>query len=750
MQLLDYEFQNIAVTEIVAAAKKLLARNTAGAILLDAPTGAGKTVTAAIAIAALSDSYPEPLAFIWLAPNTLHEQSRDSLVSIYRENRSLSCLTPDELRGGEIEDRSILFMNWSSVNKADNRLRRDDDGTETGRTLQELLNSTRALGRKIVLIVDESHRDVNGVQAQLVVKNIIAPDLTLEISATPVLKDYDLRVTILREDVVSAGVIRKQFVINPGVESNLSIVGDTVRIDDAGSAELILDVALGHRLKLKEAYANVGARVNPLLLIQLPDKGDGPTDVRERIEDHLQRVHGVSMENGKAAIWLANEKRNLEHIEAVDSAVEVLFFKQAIALGWDCPRAHILVSLREMKSPTFTSQVLGRILRQPEHRHYDDPLLDSAYVFTNYHQFTLEKQFESVMATRLVTAQHNVTFPLPYWREVNADQRLYLTESAYRGILQHAESRIGQIAYRGHVTGAMVSDLAVENIDVEGEMRRLVYAGEVAYELGEVQLEQMLTLRVRAFTAKTAAQVDGRKHIRRALLELAKRVLPSASEKELREIVLHQGNKEAIELTVEAAISQLTAEFSGKTRAFAMEDQWRPQDNKVMRWSKSLDGFSKCVYAPSLDGEFDSSEEVQFARHLDGHSDVVAWLKNGTQTSEHFAIPYEMDGKPRLFFPDFLAVFSDGSFGIWDTKGHGVGGSANYAETTFKAEALAAYRTARLAEGCTVCGGIVVLNNNGRWTLNDAAQYAWSENLAGWRPFAESLSLQSCATAKGE
>src|SRR5690606_18533539 len=127
--------------------------------------GAGKTVTAAKALATLAERYEGALAFIWIAPNKLQEQSRARLVAIYGENRTLSCLTSEELRGAEIEERAILFLNWASVNKSNNLLRRDETGTETGRTLAQLLETTRAAGRKIVLVIDESHHDVNGVQA---------------------------------------------------------------------------------------------------------------------------------------------------------------------------------------------------------------------------------------------------------------------------------------------------------------------------------------------------------------------------------------------------------------------------------------------------------------------------------------------------------------------------------------------------------------------------------------------------------
>lgn len=67
----------------------------------------------------------------------------------------------------------------------------------------------------------------------------------------------------------------------------------------------------------------------------------------------LSRKHKTTINNGKLAIWLADRKDNLDSIESNNSDVEVLIFKQAIALGWDCPRAHILVMFRDIQTPTF-------------------------------------------------------------------------------------------------------------------------------------------------------------------------------------------------------------------------------------------------------------------------------------------------------------------------------------------------------------------------------------------------------------
>src|SRR5207247_2144001 len=48
---------------------------------------------------------------------------------------------------------------------------------------------------------------------------------------------------------------------------------------------------------------------------------------------------------------------------ANDEAREVLVFKMAVALGFDAPRASILVSMRAARDEDFGVQLVGRILR---------------------------------------------------------------------------------------------------------------------------------------------------------------------------------------------------------------------------------------------------------------------------------------------------------------------------------------------------------------------------------------------------
>ena len=97
------------------------------------------------------------------------------------------------------------------------------------------------------------------------------------------------------------------------------------------------------------------SNVNPLVLIQLPDSRKGMLDRKGRIIKILDSKFKINTNNGKLAIHLSEKesKINLENIEKNDNEVEVLIFKQAITVGWDCPRSSILVLFREWKKIEF-------------------------------------------------------------------------------------------------------------------------------------------------------------------------------------------------------------------------------------------------------------------------------------------------------------------------------------------------------------------------------------------------------------
>lgn len=92
---------------------------------------------------------------------------------------------------------------------------------------------------------------------------------------------------------------------------------------------------------------------------------------------------GYTYDNGMVSIWMSEDKKDLtDNLTDNDGTPVFLLMKQAISTGQDCPRAKILVKLREGMNEQFEIQTIGRIRRMPEARHYDDDLLDFCYVYT--------------------------------------------------------------------------------------------------------------------------------------------------------------------------------------------------------------------------------------------------------------------------------------------------------------------------------------------------------------------------------
>ena len=383
------KYQQDAIKELTEKTIKLLNLGCSRRkIVFEAPTGAGKTVMACQTLANIVDelrtrgeSRFKECAFIWFAPRKLHIQSYMSIKDAFGKTRKLSPVKFDELDQSEgIQPGEILFVNWESVNKDNNKMVRD---SESSASLYEITRRTQEeLGLPIVAVIDEEHMFwSNTADKTKAVLERINPAVELRISATPKTAFPDERIKIYRQDVVGAEMIKKEVVLNPEIDINTSE-------NEISLNERLIKAALEKRNQIAQAYKEAGVDINPLLLIQLPnDKKESMTTedekVAEQVKDYLKVMEGITVENGKLAVWLSDEKENLDGLENPTNLAQVLLFKEAIALGWDCPRAAVLLIFRSMKSEEFSIQTVGRILRMPEQKHYTNDLLNYGYVFTD-------------------------------------------------------------------------------------------------------------------------------------------------------------------------------------------------------------------------------------------------------------------------------------------------------------------------------------------------------------------------------
>lgn len=379
-------------------------------IILRSCTGSGKTVITAFYIKELFEKLKlenKDVCAIWISigKGELHKQSKRSV----EEKIGLSIDTKliEEVvlnSNNSLPQNTITFVNWESLRNKDSKTgdwanvyMRDGDNNN----FVDLVKETKNEGRKIILVIDESHSNAKSDRAKELIE-IIKPNLIYEMSATPdVNKELNKKDTeVYRKEEYKGTELNENFLytVNPNDVIDEGLITKKIKINNIDEKEIdkkdivtsILSNSYKKHLEIKKAYEEENIKINPLLLIQIPNGKDGDL-YKEEVLNYFEEKE-INLENKKLAIWLSEENINIKEITKNTSNVEVLIFKQAIDTGWDCPRAKILVICRDIKSEVFKIQTVGRILRMPEQKHYNNELLNEAYVYSLTQDFKVEQE----------------------------------------------------------------------------------------------------------------------------------------------------------------------------------------------------------------------------------------------------------------------------------------------------------------------------------------------------------------------
>ncbi len=338
-------------------------------VVLYAPTGSGKTVVVCRFIDDYLDENPNTV-FLWLCPGAggLEKQSQltfQELTSGIMDGDVYDFINEPDPRG------KVYFINWDKINKKSNVVLREGEQKDLMTKVLACHNSQI----DIFMIIDEEHkyRDT----ANEYVANI-QPKHVLRVSATPMSKGDSLE-EIKDDEVIAAGLIATGISINEGVSQ---VIQENNNLDDD---LLLLELADKKRKEIQAEYDKMGLKIRPLVLVQFPN---GREDWIKRVKEMLKDM-GYPESSGLVTSWFSGDHpNNPEEITQLDGKYAFLLFKQAIATGWDCPRAKILVKLREGGTERFNIQTVGRIRRMPERKHYDNALIDNCYLYTLDNQFS--------------------------------------------------------------------------------------------------------------------------------------------------------------------------------------------------------------------------------------------------------------------------------------------------------------------------------------------------------------------------
>jgi type III restriction enzyme len=479
-------------------------------------------------------------------------------------------------------------------------------------------------------------------------------------------------------------------------------------------------------------YKKEKTNINPLLLIQLPDKQSNLLDKKESVLKILEKK-GITEKNGKLAIWLSEDKTdNLAGIEKNDSEVEVLVFKQAIAVGWDCPRASILVIFRESKSFTFTIQTIGRIMRMPELKYYSkEPELNKGYVFTNLDNIEITEdyakdyvtQYEAKRESRLYK---NISLPSIHLKRQRERTRL-------SGEFVKIFTKIAEVKKLkkdinlkpSKIINPIMSDGKISDIDKSGDIE---YKGSINIALSDKELQERFDkFIIQNCTPYAPADSSG--------------VLKTALYHFFEELGLEKYGSEAQKVTLGKENGQLFTDVINLAKEKYKKDvveklSEKRERTEVPAWEVPVvmsynSRYKKESHILSIIKPFytakQSEPEELFIELLEASSRVKWWYKNGESEVKYFAIERADN---MAFYPDFIVQFKDGTVGIFETKS---GFTAD--DASERAEALQKYIEKQNKKGKKLIGGIAILEN-GSWRYNDSKKYIYNkDDLSNWKTF---------------
>lgn len=733
---IDYQIE--AIENLIIATENLFRKGQASPVIaFKAPTGSGKTIITAKYIQNICTRFEDDICFVWLSigKGGIHIQSKEKLDDIFQGFPEASLLNEEYFGSkNEISKNEVVVVNWESINNKDDKgnytnvLMRDGEKVN----FRQVLSNTRAIGRKIILIIDESHYSATTDRAKEI-REEIKPNIVLEMSATPKLmptaediedgKGAFVRVKI--EDVINEEMIKKEIIINEGIES----------INEDILDRRLLEITYQKRLKLKELLENEEeSDINPLVIIQLPNAEEGE-EKRNSVIDFLKEKD-ITIENGKVAYWMDGYDKP-ENISKNTNPIEFLLFKQAIDTGWDCPRAQILLRFREVQSFIFEKQTLGRILRMPEQAYYKSDELNKAYIYTDYMGNILniiDRDFDfpnnDIKNHPLIKREEydDVNLLKEYkFRKKNSlktklAKDIFINWAEDKGLQNGKYQENKEILLKEGFdfdTSKLTQDI-ISTVEIKAE-KLLSDETEFEGDILDVEIDEERTeLIFRRILRKKSTTLGNNREtmyqlLRERIYELFFNYVLNFTEvdnliintQKLFILNYDFNNNNFFNKLIDDIVNtykNLNEDDLYDTRTETISNFVIPNKISINTETHELVNIDKYYYNECYLQKDRSNPEKDFEDFIKSNLDKIKfWVKNRDYGMEYFCMVYELDESKYEFYPDYIIKFNDGRIGIFEAKKDEDGSD----KTIKKAERLYKYIQEENRKGKNLFGGIV-------------------------------------------
>lgn len=399
MKIELFPFQKVALEKlrqsIDIAHSSYIATHIPQIVSYTAPTGAGKTIIMAALIESIyygDEKYADQndAIIVWLSDSPqLNEQSRIKI-----ETKADKCfgrcvtISDDSFDREILDDGHIYFLNTQKLSKTSNLTKHSDMRQYT--IWETLENTIREKADRLYFIIDEAHRGAQKssdlAKATTIMQKFLKGSPVDKLSPMPVvigmtatsqrfhrlaenIQSTTHYVLTTADEVRASGLLKDRIVISyPEVEGN-----DMAVLQAA--ADEWKDKWIHWEQYCREQHY---AYINPIFVIQVQNGNSNRisfTDLDECIRAIEERT-GERFVAGQVVHAFGEGTPTLQicgldvpYVEpsriADDKRIKVVFFKETLSTGWDCPRAETMMSFRHAVDYTYIAQLLGRMVRTP-------------------------------------------------------------------------------------------------------------------------------------------------------------------------------------------------------------------------------------------------------------------------------------------------------------------------------------------------------------------------------------------------
>ena len=559
--------------------------------------------------------------------------------------------------------------------------------SEGGPVMHSLFNVFKM--QRPVVVLDEAHKAYGqATAAREFVQSVnrLDPRMVIELSATP-----NGNISNLLVDISGMELYQEQMIKLPvQVKSTAKDVAEWQYTLSQAHEELE-----SISTEATSFQASEGRYIRPIAVVRVERTGRDQRDLdhvhAEDVREYLTTNLGVA-EKAVRVKSSENDELGRENLLSEHSPVRWIITKSALMEGWDCSFAYVLVMLDNTQAQRAITQLVGRVMRQPNATRTNREKLDQCYVYcrntevgvavqrvrdgleqeglnglgnlvlgpsTEMGTITLqrrEKYQEQAIFLPMVNHRHG-----DGWRKLDFEGHILpevdwsiigppdiQTGLATRAVMQSATVHLGSEPPVFHPDQDLYIDKTVR---ISWFARRLAGLVTNPWQAARIVQELMARLRIEGhdddwiYGQRSLLVTSLREHVTREIDKQTKKVFESKLKDGLIDFSLEAGRVK-YEMTDTYPVSV---------------------DSDAHRYWKPM---QLSLFEPVYPQQFDTGLERNFAFYLDEHSALQWWHRVAARQQEGY---YIRGWKRERIWPDFVAFGGEKggqtSFLVFETKG---------------------------------------------------------------------------------